>query len=51
MASKNKRAKTKRGKHWERDGYFLKITFKCKGLCFYNASLRKKINKVNIEED
>lgn len=46
MASENKKAKTDKRKHWGRDGKFLKYTDKFKGLSFFNASLRKKINKI-----
>lgn len=47
MASENKKAKTDKRKHWGRDGKFLKYTVKIKGLTFFNASLRKKFNKID----
>lgn len=50
MASENKKAKTDKRKHWGRDGKFLKDTGKFRGLNFFNASLRKKINRVESDE-
>ena len=50
MASENKKAKTNKRKHWGRDGKFLKYTNKFKGLNFFNASLRKQLNKEISEE-
>lgn len=49
MASENKKAKTDKRKHWGRDGKFLKDTGKFKGLNFFNASLRKKLNKIDYD--
>lgn len=49
MASENKKAKTDKRKHHGRDGKFLKETMKLKRICFFNASLRKKINKIDYD--
>lgn len=50
MASENKKAKTDKRKHWGRSGRFLKYTCKFRGLNFFNASLRKKLNKIEYED-
>lgn len=49
MASENKKAKTDKRKHWGRGGKFLKDTGKLKRICFFNASLRKKNNKIDYD--
>ena len=49
MTSQNKKAKTDKRKHPGIDRHFLKITNKLKRVCFFNASLRKKLK--HIESD
>ena len=50
MTSVSKKNKTDKRKHWGRDGKFLKYVFKLKGLNFFNASMRKKINKITEDK-
>jgi hypothetical protein len=49
MASENKKAKIakRQGKCWS----FLKSTVKMKRIAFYNSTLRKKLNKIEEDED
>jgi len=49
MASKNKKSKTDKKKHFGRDGKFLKDAGKIKGVTFYNSSMRKKLKKIDEE--
>lgn len=49
MTSQNKKAKTDKRKHPGIDRHFLKITDKLKRVCFFNASLRKKLKNIDYE--
>lgn len=49
MSSQNKKAKTDRKKHPGIDRHFLKITDKLKKVCFFNASLRRKLKNIDYE--
>lgn len=51
MASENKKRKVDKKNHWGRGRRFLKSTFKMKGICFYNSSIRKQINNIDYYED
>lgn len=50
MASENKKRKVDKRLHWGRGRSFLKDKTKLKGVCFYNSSLRKQMNKIDFEE-
>lgn len=50
MASRNKMSKTDKRKHRGVGGSFLKYTGKLKRIAFFNASMRKKINKIEDAE-
>lgn len=49
MASESKKRKTSKKLHPGRDGKFLKLINKCKGLTFFNSSERKKLKKIDLE--
>lgn len=51
MTSENKKKKVDKRHHWGRGRHFLKLKFKMKGICFYNSSLRREINKINYDEN
>lgn len=50
MSSESKKRKVDKRLHWGRGRNFLKDKTKLKGVCFYNSSLRKLINKIDCEE-
>lgn len=50
MSSESKKRKTSKKLHPGRDGKFLKLINKHKGLTFFNSSERKKIKKIDLED-
>lgn len=49
MASESKKRKTSKKLHPGRDGKFLKLINKCKGLTFFNSSERSKLKKIDLK--
>lgn len=51
MASEKKKRKVDKRLHWERGGAWLKWVGKLRGLSFFNASQRRKNNKIDYGTD